>query len=115
MFPLRECHVFMAAMRRAGYSYYIAAHNTSSAPPLHTHMEDSTLELVSGVVSRLYQGVVEDTNLFTIINEPADEVEEEFPPFGQCPKEKRFSLWMSCVSESSFVKISLWRLHALMV
>ena len=78
MFPLRECHVFMAAMRRAGYSYYIAANNTSSAPPLHTHMEDSTLELVSGVVSRLYQGVVEDTNLFTIINKPADKVEEEF-------------------------------------
>ena len=59
MFPLKECHAFMAAAQRAGYSYYKAAHNTSSAPPLHTHMEDSTLELVSGVFSRRYQGVLE--------------------------------------------------------
>ena len=78
MFPLREVQAAMSAMRRAGFRYYIAAHNTSTAPPLHTRMEDSTLEFVSGEVSRLYQGVEEDPNLFTLIDGPASEEEEEF-------------------------------------
>ena len=80
MFPLREVQAAMSAMRRADFRYYIAAHNTSTAPPLHTRMEDSTLEFLSGEVSRLYhyQGVDEDPNLFTLIDLPASEEEEEF-------------------------------------
>ena len=66
----------MSAMRRAGYSYIIVAHDDSDAPPLRTHLEGATLDLVSGFVSRVYQGVEEDN--FTLLEEEEEEEEEEF-------------------------------------
>ena len=76
MFPLREVCLAMSAIRRAGYSYIIVAHNDSDAPPLCTHLEGATLDLVLGLVSRVYQGVEEDN--FTLLEEEKEEEEEEF-------------------------------------
>ena len=66
----------MSAMRRAEYSYVIVAHDGSDAPPLRTHLEESTLDLVSGMVSRYYQGVEDNYTLLEEVEE--DEEEEEF-------------------------------------
>ena len=75
MFPLREARIFMSSMRREGFDYMIVAHDGSDAPPLRTHVEESTLDLVSGIVSRFYQGVDEDN--FSLLEEEEEE-EEEF-------------------------------------
>ena len=66
----------MSAMRRSEYSYVIVAHDGSDAPPLRTHLEESTLDLVSGMVSRFYQGVEDNYTLLEEVEE--DEEEEEF-------------------------------------
>ena len=75
MFPLREVRIAMSAMRSAGYSYLIVAHDGSDASPLCTHLEESTLDLVSGMVSRVYQGVEEDK--YTLLEEVEEDEEEE--------------------------------------
>ena len=76
MFPLREVCIAMSVMRRAGYSYFIVAHDCSDAPPLHTHLEESSLDMVLGMVSRVYQGVEEDN--YTLLEEVEEDKEEEF-------------------------------------
>ena len=76
MFPLRQVRIAMSAMWRAGYSYLIVAHDSSDAPPLCTHLEESTLDLVSGMVSRFYQGVEDNYTLLEEVEE--DQEEEEF-------------------------------------
>jgi hypothetical protein len=63
-------------MRRSEYSYVIVAHAGSDAPPLRTHLKESTLDLVSGMVSRLYQGVEDHYTLLEEVEE--DKQEEEF-------------------------------------
>ena len=78
MFPLREVQTAMSALRRAGYLYYFMAHNNGAGPPLHTQIDDYTLTLVSNKVSRLYQDVEVDPNLFTLVSEALIEEEEEF-------------------------------------
>ena len=66
----------MSAMRRSEYSYVIVAHDGSDAPPLCTHLEESTLDLVSGMVSRFYQGVEDNYTLLEEVEK--DEEDEEF-------------------------------------
>ena len=72
MFPLREVRTAMSALRRAGYNYYFVAHNNGAGPPIQTALDDSTLSLVSGEVSRLYQGG-EDPSPFTLVSEGDEE------------------------------------------
>ena len=68
----------MSALRRAGYNYFIVAHNIGAGPVLHTQIDDSTLSLVSDEVSRLHQGVDVDPNLFTLVSEADNKEDEEF-------------------------------------
>ena len=77
MLPLRKIQNALSACRRAGYSYYFVAHNNGAGPPIQTALDDSTLSLVSGEVSRLYQGG-EDPSPFTLLSEGDKEEEEEF-------------------------------------
>ena len=51
---------------------------SSGDPPLQTVMEDSTLARVSSQVSRLSQGLEEDPNLFTLLEEAESEKEQFF-------------------------------------
>ena len=77
MLPLREIRNALSACRRAGYSYYFVANNNGAGPPIQTALDDSTLSLVSGKVSRLFQGG-EDPSPFTLISKGDKEEEEEF-------------------------------------
>ena len=77
MFPLKEVQTYMSALRRAGYNYYFVAHKNGAGPPIHTELNDSTLSLVSGEVSRLYQRG-EDPSPFSLLSEGDEEEEEEF-------------------------------------
>ena len=54
------------------------AHNNGAGPPLHTQIDDYTLTLVSNKVSRLYQDVEVDPNLFTLVSEADNKEDEEF-------------------------------------
>ena len=77
MLPLREIRNALSACRRVGYSYYFVANNNGAGSPIQTALDDSTLSLVSGKVSRLFQGG-EDPSPFTLISKGDKEEEEEF-------------------------------------
>ena len=77
MLPLREIRNALSACRRAGYSYYLVANNNGAGPPIQTALDDSSLSLVSGKVSGLYQGG-EDPSPFTLLSKGDEEEEEEF-------------------------------------
>ena len=75
MLPLRDIWNALSACWRAGY--YFVDHNSGAGPPIQTALDDSTLSLVSGKVSRLYQGG-EDPSPFTLLSKGDKEEEEEF-------------------------------------
>ena len=60
-----------------GWLLLLRANNNGAGPPIKTALDDSTMSLVSGEVSRLYQGG-EDPSPFTLLSEGDEEEEEEF-------------------------------------
>ena len=61
----------------------IVAHGGSAAPPLRTQPEQSTLDLVSGIVSKVYQGGG-DRGCSHIMS--AKKFELAYPPSPPCQK-----------------------------